>query len=429
MGVAPGNVGQLRWSAESALGTQTGSYYAARLVSTLPNFPSVKQLVENHVGGHQHPLTVEKPESVTLCAENAFSFDAHIRRATADGGDPDLMTWLQSAGWTVEESTGSTTLTGVPTVSELIQDSNVTGAGQFVLIERSSGVYVPVLVSSLSTDTITPHVRLSAAPSSGNEVHPMHTATPATATAFEVPSNKTLAWRLNTQAKYDDAYGDFALDMEACALASIGEISIERVGAPLVVSTTWHGVPMSTSPDDIAADSFNDSEKFTLIADNMEISIQDASASGDIALVSGSLVSAKINPGVATEPIYVSGGGTVGGIIGYRMIPTPPTITVTANFKGLSTWDKSFLTELSGSNTSKAIQLLQPTTDLDRPAFAIAMPNCHLMPGSEPTVDVGQNTVQVTATFVGSTSGIDSDTLISEVGTSPIYIGISGEAA
>ena len=426
--VAPGKKGQLRWSAESALGTKTGSFYAARVAGELPNFPPVAQYVDNHVAGHQHPHTVEKPQPITLCVENAFAFDSHVRRAAANGGKPDLMTWLESAGWTVQASTGATTLSGTPTVSELIQASNVTGAGQFVMVERSAGVFVPVLVSGLSTATITPHVRLSAAPATGAAVHPMHTATPATATAYAVPANKTLSWRLNTHAQYNDAISDMALDMTACALASLSEISIEKVGAPLMVSTSWHGIPVAYSPDDIAADVFVDSSQFAMVTDDLEISIQAANASGNIALVSGSVVSLKINPGVSVVPIYANGGGTVGGIVGYMAIPTSPTIDFVANFNGLATWEKDFLTQLMGSNVSRAIQIVQPTRNIDRAAFAIAMPNCHQRTGSEPRVDIGQNTIQISAGFVGSCAGIDSDTLISEVGASPIYIGISGEA-
>jgi hypothetical protein len=427
--VSPGTSAQLNWSAESALGTPSGSFYSARVAGALPNFPSVAQYVDNHVAGHQHPLTVEKPEAITLCVENAFSFDAHIRRAAANGGKPDLMTWIESAGWKVNASTGATTLTGTPTVSELIQASNVTAAGQFILVERSTGVYVPVLVSTLSTATVVPHVRLSAAPATGAAVHPMHTATPTSATAFTVAADKTLSWRMNTHAKYDDAYSDMALDMKACALASIGEISIDKVGGTIIIPTTWHGVPVAYSADDIAADVFVDSSQFALPTDDMEISIQAADAAGNIALVSGTVVNLKVNPGVATMPIYGTGGGTVGGITGYQCIPTNPTIDVTMNFTGLSTWDKDLLVQLMGSNVSKAIQILQPTRDLDRAAFAIAMPNCHQRSGMEPKIVMGQNTIQITAGFVASTAGINSETLITEEGTAPIYIGISGEAA
>ena len=429
MGVSPGNIGQLRWSAESALGTATGSYYSARVAGNMPNFPPVAQLVPNHVRGHQHPLKIEKPEAITLCVENAFSFDAHIRRAAANGGKPDLMTWLESAGWQVQASTGATTLTGTPTVSELIQSSNVTGVGQFVLVERSSGVFVPVLVSGLSTATITPHVRLSAAPSTGAAVHPMHTATPTTSTGYNVPTDKTLSWRMNTRGKYDDAYGDLALDMKGCALASLSEMTIERVGSPLMVSTTWHGIPVSYSPDDIAADSFVDSSEFALVTDDMEISIQAASPTGNIALDSGSLVSLRINPGVACIPIYGAGAGVSGGITGYRMVPTTPTIDVVAHFTGLSTWEKDWLVQLMGSNVSRAIQVLQPTRNVDRGAFAIAMPNCHLRPGSEPRIDMGQDTIRISAGFEADVAGIDSDALVTETGSSPIFIGLSGEAA
>jgi hypothetical protein len=424
MGIGAG-VGQLNVAVESALGTP-GAFHSLWL-EEVPNFPSTQKYIPNTVKGFQDPRTVAKPQMIQMLSENAFSINTRIRRAAANGGTPDLVTLFKSAGWRADVSTGATTLTGTPTVSALIQAANKTAYGNFILIEQATGHY-PVLVSALNTATITPHVRLSAAPSTGAAVNPMHTLTPTTATAYVVPTTQTLSFRTNTRGQYDDALGDLAFAMKGCALASVGEIVLGRVGSFPIIPMTFHGTMVSQTPADIAADTHTDSVQFAVITPLAEFSIQAASAAGDIVRVPGALVEMKINPGVAVVPVYNQAYSNIGGISHYILKQAPPEITVTAHFYK-EAWTKALQTNLDGSNPSYCIQFLQPTTDLDTPAFAVCAPNCHMIAGGEPTFDNNADIVQITAKFVCNNAGIHSDTLISEVGTSPIYIGVSGEPA
>jgi hypothetical protein len=314
--IGRGGVAQLRMAVESALGT-AGEYHCLR-IDDIPDFPSTRQLIDGQIKGYMHPSTITKGESINKLIENAFSLDMRIRRATVDGGVPDLISILKSAGLKAQTSTGATTLTGTPTTSSLIQTANVTGAGQYVLIERSADVHVPVLVSALATATITPHVKLSAAPSTGAKVNPMTTITPTAhaTTGYKVPADQTLAFVLNSQGFGTAVIGDLAQMMKGCALSKVGEIKFEGVGAIPKFSCSFHGIPVDYTAEVIAPDSFSDSDHFAFITDDLEFSIQDASASGAITLVTRSVLEASIDLGFSLVPIYATGAGTVGGISG-----------------------------------------------------------------------------------------------------------------
>lgn len=426
-GPARGGQGnQLRMAQESALGT-AGAYTCTR-PETIPQFKANRTLIANHVAGHQHPLTVDKPIPIAMLQESAFTADFRIRRASSAGGTPDLVKILQSAGWNAAVSTGATELTGTPSVSSLVQTTNVTGEGQFVLVERSAGVHVPVFVSDLATATITPHVRLSAAPSSGADVNPMHTLAPMTTTGYKVSSDKTLSFILNTQG-FNAAFGSMAQHMKACALASVGEINLGGVGTFPTFPCTFHGVPVDLTADPIAADSFNDSDKFAVITPDLEFSLQVASASGNIALVSKAVIDCSINLGIKVIPLKNEGGSNVGGITGYMLIQEAPTMKIHCQFEGDTTFDMAAFTELEGSNTSMCAQIIQPTRSLATPAFAFIMPNAHIMPGGEPVFNPQSERLEATWTLTGSNGGLLGHDEIDEIGTAPIYFGISGEAA
>lgn len=432
MTYARGNQGQLRLADETALGVTAVTGYWNTRPDGLPNFPAVRELIANHIAGHAHALKREKPESINKHRESAFSADFRMRRAAAAGGLPDIMRFLESAGWLVQASTGATTLTGTPTVSELIQTANVTGVGQYVLVERSAGVYAPVLVSDLDTNTITPHVQLSAAPATSAAVELMHTATPTTATTYQVPVGKSLSFRLNTYGKWGAALQDLALDMKGCALASISEIVLNRNSNPYpVLSCSFHGTPEADITEDVMADDdFLDSDRFAITNDDLEFSLGTANNDGGIALISKAIVEARINMGITTKPIYANGAGTKGGIVGYMAMQEAPTITITTQYQGDTTFCKAFFTRLIGTNTSVCAQLIQPTRNLAVPAYAFALPNAHIMEGSEPTFDISGDIIQVTTTLVGSTSDIGSaGDDITAVGSSPIYFAMSGVAS
>jgi hypothetical protein len=415
-------------SVETELGT--ASTYVCLRPEALPNFPPTRTLFENHVAGHANPLKLEKPEALCILKENAFSVDLRIRRAAANGGVPDLSKIFESAGWKSVVSTGATKLTGTPTVSELIQASNVVTEASFVLVERSAGVHVPVFVNNLATATITPQVKMSAAPSTDAAVNPMYTFSPVSTTGFKIASNKTLNFILNTYGFYDDAFKDHAERLKGCALASIGEIVFgTSVGTIPTLNCTFHGVPVDRAYDDMAADSFGDGAHFGMITPDCEFSIQAASAAGDIALVSRAILEARVNLGINVVPMYNNGGTNVGGATGYMLMQVPPTVTVKCRFTGDAAFEKKWLTELEGSNTSACIQLLQPTRDIDHPAFAFIMPNAHMAAGQEPTVDVTAETIEATVSFTGDVPGVDSDVMESEIGAAPIYFGISNEAS
>lgn len=426
-GPARGGQGnQLRMAVESALGT-AGAYKCVR-PETIPQLKANRTLVPNHVAGHQHPLTVEKPIAITKFMDSAFTADFRIRRSAAAAGVPDLVKIMQSAGWNATLSTGATTLTGSPTVSSLPQTANVTAEGQFVLVERSANVHVPVFVSDLTSVTITPHVRMSAAPASGNDVNPMHTLAPITSSGYKVPSDKTLSFILNTQG-FNAAFGSMAQHMKACALSSVGDIVISKDNPFPTFPCTFHGVPVDLTADAIAADDFNDSDKFSVITPDLEFSLQAASGTGNIVLVSKAIMDVTINLGIRVIPLLNEGGGNMGGITGYMLIQGNPTMKIHCQFEGDTTFDMAAFSDLEGANTSMCAQLIQPTRSLATPAFGFLMPNCHIMPGQEPVFNPQSERLEATWSLTGSVGGLHGHDEIDEIGTAPIYFGISGEAA
>src|SRR4030042_1059545 len=94
--IGRGGVAQLRMAVESALGTP-GSYHCLR-IDNIPDFPSTRQLIDGQIKGFMHPATLAKGEPISKCIEDEFSIEMRIRRATTDGGVPDLISILKSAG-------------------------------------------------------------------------------------------------------------------------------------------------------------------------------------------------------------------------------------------------------------------------------------------------------------------------------------------
>lgn len=422
--------GQLRVIAESAMGVPTGSYWNTR-PEALPNFPASKQLIDNHIAGHAHALKREKPEVAQNMVESAFSADFRIRRAVA-GAKPDIIRFFESAGWEVASTDGDTTLTGTPTVSSLIQNETVVEYPfQFVLVERSAGVHVPVLVNNLTGDgfkTMVPHVRLSAAPTTGAAVTTMYSVTPTTDTTFSLANGKTLGFRLNTYGQYDAALQDLALGLRACALAQVGEMVIGKAGTFPVLNCTFHGVPVDITADAMGNDSFNDTSRFAVINDDLEFAMVASNGTGDIALVTKAITEARINFGVNTVPQYANGAGSVGGAIGFMNMMSSPRITIVAQYRNDDA-SKAWFTNLETTNPSLCIQIVQPTRNLAQPAFGIAMPNCHIVSGGEPVFGVTGDVLTATMTLEADISGVATGTMITDTESAPIIFGISGQAS
>jgi hypothetical protein len=432
--VVRGGVGNFAVQIETSLGIGAAAYRGIYL-DEIPTMPTNSRvLVENATKGFRHPLTRIKPEPVETSRESSLRFKQRIRRALADDSQPNIATFLESAGWKVDVGNATTTTAGGgDQTTQLITVASAASmaVGEAILAEVDEGLFKPVLIGALAGAAITPSIALSSACGASEIVEVMHTMTPTTLTGYQVPSNKTLTFRYNSLGYFNDAIGDLAGVFAGCALADIGELEIGGIGTFPTLDMGFHVGDVSVEENDIAADIHYDSSHFAVINSDCELAFATYNAGTPIAaLVAKCVRGVKINFGVKTIPIPCVGGGGLNGIQGYLLVQEAPTVTFDALFRGDATFDKSFFTELEGDNTSKYFHFIQPTRDLTHPAFGIWMPNIHLKAGSEPTIDFSGDMISCSATFESSLSnwgGASTD--IDELAASPIYFAISGETA
>jgi hypothetical protein len=403
-------------------------------VDGFPNIkPSSIKLVPPGVGGHRNPLSQDKPVACEVAVPDAIALNSRVHRADTDGADPIMATLFEAAGWTHSQGpTAQATSTGAPAVGSIpVDDATGLVDGEACLVELA-GTYYPTLASDVTANTITPSIDLpSAQDGSTDVVELMHSFTPATATGYQVPTNKTLQLRLNTLGYYNNAVGDNSYLATACAVSNLAAIEIGPVGSPLMMNWTLHAGDITVQEDDIAADSFQDSAPFCVVTEDARLAITDTNSGSAITpLVTKHFQKITFNPGCAVVPIPGQGATNVGGWQGFQTVPTPPTVTIDCLFEGDTAMSRMFLDELAGSNASKYIHFIQPTSDPNTPAFGIWMPNCHLLGGSEPTVELTGDMIHIVATFVGDLANWGgSATGIGDVAGAPIVIAVSGECA
>lgn len=438
--IVPGGVGNVAVRVESSLGTSAASWQGIRCIDTVNISKTTEKLIANHVAGHRNPFTREKPEMVNVGMQDAFTIKSYIHRVSADGGTPIMATFLKSGG--LLESVGPTavaTSTGTPAAGSIVVD-DATGlvAGEVGLVELA-GVYWPTLVAAVAIDTpevgkdtITPSIALSAAQDGSTDVVELcHGFTPVTSTGYQVPATQTLQFRTNSLGYYNNAVADLSMLATGCALSKIGAIEFGPVGTAPTIEYIFHAASIALQEDDIAADSFTDSDEFVVINDDFQFAISDTnSGSGIATLITKAIKKVTFNPNFTIVPVMAQGSTTsVNGFQAYVMKPVAPTVTIDAHFDGDTDGTRRFFDELTGSNASTYIHAIQPTRNLDHPAFGVWMPNCHLAPGSEPSIDFSENTVSCQATFEASTAGWGAATDIDDVTSAPIVIGLSNEVA
>ena len=434
--IARGGNGQVRVRGESALGTGTGSWKCAR-VDGFPNIPpSTQKLIAAGVGGHRNPLTVDKPVAVDVFAADAFTLKTRVHRASAAGAAPMMASYFKAAGW--KHSAGPTataTSTGSPTTTAIIVD-DATGivAGEACLVELA-GVYYPTLAAAVvddTNDTITPSIAMSSAQDGSTDVvEHMDTFTPVTDTGYQVPTDATLQLTWNTLGYYDDAVADLSFLATGCAVASLSSIEIPQVGEPITMDWGFHAGDITPQSDDIAADDFTDTSPFVVVNKDAQFAIAATNAGSGIGtLVTKNFSKLTYNPGISVVPMGGQGGINVNGLQAYLLVQAPPTLTIDCYFDGDTAMSRMFLDELHDDNTSLYTHFIQPTRSLAQPAFGIWMPNCHLMAGSEPTVELTGEMIHITATLVGDLAnwgGSASD--IDDQASASIVIATSGQCA
>jgi len=413
---------------ESALGTGTGSWEDLRLVDA-PNIPTAtRKLIPNHVLGHRNPLTREKPVAYETYTENAFTLKQHIRRASADGAPSLASKLFQSAGWQEDVGNNTTVTTATASVVGMTAAGSMAVGKAFLVAVGST--YRPALINSIATLDVSPTIPLSAAPSDGAVVEPMYVWTPTTLTGYQVPTDQTIQFRANCLGYDNDAIGDLSFILSACAAGELAAIEIGGNGTVPTLDWGIHVGDIACITNDIAADSFTDSAPFLVVNGDAEFAFASTNAGSSIGtLVTKMIDSITITTGLKVIPIIgVGGSGVINGIQGYMLQQEAPTIKVVAKYRGDSAFEKAWRTELEDDNTRKYIHFIQPSRNLDNPAFATWMPNCHIMDEGEPMVtNLGGDIIQTEVTFQATNAELGGETAYDELAASPIYIGISGE--
>ena len=405
------------YAVESALGTP-GTYYEIR-PNDVPVFPtSTRQLIANPNMGHAHAYNQsDKPIPIEQYQEGAGTFAQYIRRASANNAEAPIAKIFESAGCNVVTSTGSDTVTGYTSTTDWDLTGTDAAHGQAGLLELDSGLYYPVLVADFSTNTVTPAMALPSAASDGNAWQLMTTIWPR---SRQVATDATLAFEHHSRATHTSGE-DLHYIYTGCALSALGDMTIAPFEPPSL-EFTFHVGDIDQASEAISAESFVDGEKFAIINDNFRFEYATASAAGAIARGDGILLNATITWGFETAVIPGEGNGTFNGCQGYMHRAAIPKVAITQTFT------KDYWTELEGSNTSKYIGLVQPTSSLTTPAFGFWMPNAHIDPETPPTVDWASNDfVTATVTYIADSAGYESATANSDAGEAPWYFAISGQ--
>lgn len=420
---------QLHMRPESSLGTSAASWRQLRIDGPPTFDSSTYQLIAAEVGGTRNPLDLTLPEKVQICKEDVLSFKMRVHRAAADGNVANIATLAKAAGLSVLTGSDATTTAGTPTATSIDLTADYGALGQASLIADDSGVYWPVLAAAYGSQTITASMGMPSAPSASNAVEIMNTIMARTATTYQVATDETLQFRLNTYGQWDDALGDLAFVWTGCGVASIGGFSVGKAGEYPTYDISVHGTPSDMSAVDISADAFYDSGRFPVNNPDMEFGWADANSSGAIANNSVPIEKCDVSFGIKTIPIWAQGNGGTGGISGYMSMLENPTCTITTKWIKNTDFEYKWITQLEDDNTPQYIHCLQPTRDTDQPAWGYWQPNSHIQPGGEPKVDVSGDMLKISATFVGDLSGYNSELDIDEYGSSPFYHAVSGEAA
>ncbi len=429
MAVQPTQGHVFGFAAETALGTNAGTFSYIRVEpDSIAYTHNPTTLLANENDGHRHAAKKDKPIPIEVYKEDDLKFGVKIRRAAAANTDPFICKALESAGWSADR----TTVTDVSSYSSTIAWSlGDTGdaygtVGEYILVKlEDSGdttldeLYFPSLIADKTGDAVVPAVALPAATANAEPIEPMTTCWPI---SRAVPATKTLSFRDYTRGNYTGTE-DLSFEMKGCSLKSVGTISLE-INQPPVFSLGFSYADQDAEAVAIPAETLVDSEKFAVLTHSCRCAIVNASAAGGVARTDVILRKADIELGLSS--INRVGYGTsacINGTDGYMTVIESAKITITVDF------DKSILDEVAGDNTSKLIEIAQPTSSLATPAFAFCLPNCHLDPDTPVDKVEDGNMIHMTATYIGDCAGFDSEVDNDEPGASPFYMAISGASS
>jgi len=353
-----------------------------------------------------------------MIKEGAGTLAKYISRPTVGTDSPSIGTILESMACYSAQTTATTLDTYTDTGEFLLTDTAQAVTAQAGLLELSNGTYHPVLPSLGATGTVTPSMDIPSASEAGKAWQIMNTYWPGTRA---VPGADLLGFRLGDYDQH--TANDTSWLYKGVCGSAIGDVTIEP-HIPIEMAFNFHVGDVS-GPNDytVAAEGFQDSEKFAIVDGPGDFKFSMVTHANPIETWSETeMISAVWKPGI--ETIAVPGFGsseTLNGSCGYVGKYAGSTLTLRLKV------DKQFWTDFEGSNPLKYIALQQQVTDLSNTAWALWMPQCHIV-GSPVTNPYEGDFMEVEVTFEPTNAGYGADTTDPALpGAAPWIFAISGE--
>jgi hypothetical protein len=419
---------------EASLGAGAAAYVTFRPEEQLDWPTATKKLVENANAGHAHPAARnDKGVPIAITGEGALSL--RVRRHNSDNTQPMIATLFESMGCHIKTTTKTTVAGYVSTEAwDLTGDGAAYGdCGDVIMPKLESAgnaldeYYYPTLIAKKATNTITPAMALPCATANAEPIEVMTTIYPL---SRPMPTGKSLAFEMHTRG---DSVGDgtefLGFLYKAGAVGSVGEIVLTP-NEPIKIPFNLLFGNVERQSLTIAAETYALSETFAIVTDQFRIELGDWLAAGGVNRNDLILREAKIDLGITAVPIIGEGSGCVNGRSGYILTFGQPKVTITMAYLGEVT-PTDFWTLFEGSNTSKHLGLVQPTSALTTPAWAFYLPNCH-MPDGGLKLKKDREVLDVEVTLIGDCArfvSTSNDGLWDDEGFAPWYMAISGEGA
>lgn len=417
-----------QWSAESSLGTQTGSWFDFRLDGD-PTFPTeIYDAIAQANKSHGSPLNFEdRPLLYKKFREAGIKIPLRIRSEEAPGTEGFLNRLFASAGCvaaTSESASPSAVGTYTTTVAWTLDDDIGAASGaQLVRLGSNDSYWWPVVdaVYTALSKSVVPWMALPAAASDTSVVKSINSVYPA---AVQVTTTNTFQLRVITRGTHTSG-DDLCFTFSGCALSAIDEFEI-KPGGDIVLTANVHFCDVSASAVALTDETaYSDTEQFVppfggTGTARPRFGFAAYDANGAIADTRLELMSAKINLGLATTPIMGDGTATtLNGCAGYMAaMPEAPKITIKVAF------DVAYLTDFTALTASQTYHYLgfeapaQSGAVGYAPAFALLFPRCYL--SAPPAVDYLTESV-ITATLTYSASAIDPGSALAGYGAPWIF--------
>ena len=349
---------------------------------------------------YNHSREQDKPIVIHTAKDNAMVAPSLIRQPASAGGDTYLKYAFEAFGCTVSEIGADTTIDDVTPSATEFDVASATGfaAGKGCVVAANSQ-YLPTLINSVSSSTITTQMGLAAAPSNGAVVNDALTVTPPT--GAEIAGTKLCTLRLGVNALDGDPVRIDAQDAAVTAMADLSITPNERV----IIEPTWGCSDLSANSAAWQANDFIDAAGGVKLVHEPYAQFAAASTSGAISAAYHCLISATFSWGVSVAQIPGFGStacnNNIGGWIS-RYVPADCKLTLEMLY------DSNKLNDFDNANASKYVAIIQPGAAETDASWGLFLPNAHCQ--LVEAQHFGNNEHRVTVTYTPNVASLGDDT-------------------